>query len=72
MVDKVKINPERCKECSLCIKVCPDAALEYSREFNSLGCHPVQWKGDCRLCGMCYIMCPDYVIEIKDEEALER
>ncbi len=70
---KLILNPERCKGCSLCIKVCPDKALEYDTEnFNAHGCHPVKWKGSCRLCGMCYLICPDYVFEIRDEAALER
>ena len=68
----IRIKTERCKECSFCLNACPDKALEYSGEFNQMGCHPVRWKGSCRLCGVCYIMCPDNAIEITDEETLER
>lgn len=72
MVKKLRLYSERCKECSICIKFCPDSALEYSEDFTPLGFRYVKWSGKCRLCGICYTVCPDCVFEIIDEEALER
>jgi 2-oxoglutarate ferredoxin oxidoreductase subunit delta len=64
----VDVKEEFCKECGICIKFCPDNALEVQEKFNSRSYHPVKWKGECSFCGRCYIVCPDYAIEIKDEE----
>lgn len=61
---KVKINESFCKECGFCINICPDKALEYSKDFNAAGYHPVKWSGNCSFCGKCYIVCPDFAIEI--------
>jgi len=65
---EVKIKKEFCKECSLCIFVCPKNSLSFSNKFNSKGCHPVKWNSDnCNFCGQCFIICPDNVIEIEEK-----
>ena len=63
----LRIEKEFCKECGLCINICPDKALDFSDKFNAKGYHPIHWKGNCRLCGLCYQVCPDCVIEIVEE-----
>ena len=62
----LKINPERCKACGLCLHFCPTGALAYSKEFNVAGYHPVRQVAPekCTGCRQCVLMCPDVAIEI--------
>ena len=61
----IKIKPEKCKGCGLCVGVCPDNAIEFSGKFNSKGySYIVYTKEKCRGCAMCVLMCPDCVIEV--------
>lgn len=65
---KVLTEPERCKQCGLCVSACPVDAISYADEINSAGYHYTVVDHDkCIVCGMCYITCPDYVYEIKAE-----
>lgn len=68
--EKVIIDKERCKECGLCISVCPQNILENSEEINSHGYHPVEVKNqeDCIGCGLCALMCPDIAITIYKDD----
>ncbi len=62
----LKIDPERCKACGLCMHFCPVGGLEYSEEFNSAGYHPARQTNPekCTGCRQCIIMCPDVAIEM--------
>ncbi|MDR3256804.1 MAG: 4Fe-4S binding protein [Endomicrobium sp.] len=62
----IKINSEKCKGCSLCVKACPKQCISFSKQFNKAGYY---WtfleKTDaCIGCGFCYMMCPDVCIEV--------
>ena len=63
----IKLNPERCKGCGLCVDVCPKGNLRLSEKINSKGHHYVELiePDKCTGCGLCYQMCPDLVIEIE-------
>ncbi len=56
----VKISPDNCKSCGLCIASCPKNVLEFSTEFNKMGFHPARYKGEgCIGCGFCFYVCPE-------------
>lgn len=62
---KISIDKERCKECSLCISVCPEEAIRISEELNERGYHPAIFvKEACRGCALCATMCPEVAIEV--------
>lgn len=67
---KPLVNVERCKGCSLCIRVCPKKILEMSKKTNSQGVnYPVCIdESSCIACCFCATMCPDCVIEIEVED----
>lgn len=63
---EIKINPERCKGCELCVDICPKAIIQMSEKTNDIG-HLyaiIIDKDKCTGCALCCQMCPDLVIEI--------
>lgn len=61
----IEIDPERCKGCGLCVNVCPQKIIKFSKEFNAKGYHPAQQidpDEKCIGCGFCYMNCPDTCI----------
>jgi len=68
-MSKVIINAERCKGCSLCVKVCPKKCLALETDvFNAKGYHPaVQINDECTGCAMCAMMCPDVAIKVEKD-----
>lgn len=69
MKGRININKELCKECQLCIQVCPKNLIQLSEEFNSKGYHPIRFSenGECTGCTVCAIMCPEIAIEVYRE-----
>ena len=56
----VKINPEECKGCSLCVESCPPKCLELESGLNTYGAHPAHYSGEgCTGCGICFYCCPE-------------
>jgi 2-oxoglutarate ferredoxin oxidoreductase subunit delta len=66
-IEKLKIKQDFCKECGLCVNICPNKALKFSNKFNVYGYHPVKLEGECNACGLCFLVCPDNAIEIKED-----
>lgn len=65
MNEKIKYNPDRCKQCGLCVANCPKKAISFREEVNAAGYKTVLVDHDkCIGCGICYTMCPDGVYEI--------
>ena len=63
----VEIATDRCKGCSLCIRVCPKHVLALDdAAVNALGHHPVHLidAGACTSCVLCARICPDAVLTI--------
>jgi len=64
---EIKVDPEKCKGCELCIHFCKYNVLEISKKSNQKGYFPVQVKNldNCHGCGNCYLICPEGIcIEI--------
>ena len=60
---EVRIRPERCKGCELCIAHCPVGVLGLSTDFNAAGYHyPVVATDGCIACQACSAICPDFAI----------
>lgn len=74
---EIHIIEERCKQCRLCIELCPKEVLKESERVNKKGYHLPEVVEDlakekiCVACGFCEIACPEYSIwvEEKREEA---
>ena len=66
---KVKIEPNVCKSCELCIAICPKKVLKLSEEINDKGVHPaVCFNEDgCISCAFCAMTCPEIAIEVSKE-----
>lgn len=60
---RVRIKPDQCKGCELCIEFCPTRVLARSKDFNVKGYHyPVVANDDCINCRLCVTICPEYAI----------
>lgn len=65
----ITFNIEKCKDCGLCVSVCPQKIIAISKKMNKNGYHyaEIMNKEKCTGCGFCFQMCPDLVIEIDKE-----
>ena len=66
----IRIDPEHCKGCELCVAFCPKDVIAMSDTLNSRGQHAagVVRPEDCKGCLQCTDMCPEAAIQI-DQEA---
>lgn len=55
--------PDRCKQCLMCIPICPDASIRVNDETNSIEIDYDHCKG----CGLCTKACPFKAIEMTEE-----
>jgi 2-oxoglutarate ferredoxin oxidoreductase subunit delta len=68
----IEIDSELCKDCRLCISVCPHQLIEPTERMNQKGYRPVQFTGKapkkddkkCTGCGLCAVSCPEIAIEV--------
>jgi 2-oxoglutarate ferredoxin oxidoreductase subunit delta len=70
-MQKVTIDAEGCKGCSLCVRNCPRGLVVLDMSvLNSKGFHPAVAlrQDECRSCAACARTCPDVVITVVREE----
>jgi 2-oxoglutarate ferredoxin oxidoreductase subunit delta len=68
----IEIDSELCKDCKLCISVCPHRLIESSDRMNQKGYYPAIFAEKhlkkegrrCTGCGLCAITCPEIAIEV--------
>ena len=62
----IKINPEICKGCELCVAVCPKQVLAVGDGINAKGMNYVVAvkPEECVGCTSCSTMCPEGAIEL--------
>ncbi|MGM0609106.1 MAG: 4Fe-4S dicluster domain-containing protein [Candidatus Muiribacteriota bacterium] len=63
---RLKIAEDYCKECGLCVDVCPKKILKMSNRLNQKGYKVVEVtdESQCVACAACSKVCPDIVISI--------
>jgi 2-oxoglutarate ferredoxin oxidoreductase subunit delta len=68
----VEINPELCKDCQLCISICPEQLISLSDQLNQKGYRPVQFvekqtkkeERKSKGCCLCAVSCSEIAIEL--------
>jgi 2-oxoglutarate ferredoxin oxidoreductase subunit delta len=68
----IEIDLELCKDCKLCISVCPHQLIESSDRMNQKGYCPASFTEKplkkeprkCTGCSLCAISCPEVAIEV--------
>jgi 2-oxoglutarate ferredoxin oxidoreductase subunit delta len=67
---EIKIIAGRCKECGLCINICPVKILEAGDRINEKGFYvtTVSEPDKCIGCMLCEQICPDYAIFVSPLE----
>ncbi len=65
-MNSVKIDFDRCKECSYCVQFCPNQVLTNGSEINKKGYYPpaLQQIEKCIACAICARVCPEAAIEV--------
>ena len=64
---EINVIAYRCKECGLCINICPTKVLKTGEKTNEKGFYvtvPVNPE-KCIGCMLCEYICPDYAIFVK-------
>jgi 2-oxoglutarate ferredoxin oxidoreductase subunit delta len=70
---EIHIIEERCKQCRLCIELCPKETLKESDKVNEKGYHIPEVVEDletgnvCVACGFCEVVCPEYSIWVENK-----
>ena len=63
---QVYLIPERCKDCGICIELCPKDVLQVSVNTNSKGYHypevAPEKENECIHCDFCTVVCPEFAI----------
>jgi 2-oxoglutarate ferredoxin oxidoreductase subunit delta len=68
----IEIDLELCKDCKLCMSVCPYHLIESSDQLNQKGYYSASFsekqvkkeERKCTGCGLCAISCPEIAIEV--------
>ena len=66
-MDKIKLNRNWCKGCSLCIEICPKNVYDRESKVSSKGFKEIIIKNPalCNQCQLCELLCPDLAITIE-------
>ncbi len=70
---RITIVANRCKECELCINICPKKILVKGNDYNAKGFRytRVTDPGECIGCKLCEHICPDFAIFVESAEQAE-
>jgi len=68
----IEIDSELCKDCKLCISVCPHQLIESSNQMNQKGycsaifleSHLKKENRKCTGCALCAVICPEVAIGV--------
>ena len=66
----IRVNPDYCKGCGICIEFCPKKVYVFSKKYSKKGVKtPVPVNvGECIGCRMCELMCPDMALDVSEDE----
>jgi 2-oxoglutarate ferredoxin oxidoreductase subunit delta len=66
----IKINPDLCKGCDICLESCPKKVYEKSDIANKKGVQLPVPKNieNCVKCHLCELMCPDQAIFVGEDD----
>ncbi|MCD8025259.1 MAG: 4Fe-4S binding protein, partial [Candidatus Gastranaerophilales bacterium] len=62
----IVIDSDKCKNCGICIEVCPFKLIGHSVHANIHGTITAEFQdkdNKCKGCALCAIMCPDIAIK---------
>jgi 2-oxoglutarate ferredoxin oxidoreductase subunit delta len=64
---EVLVINDRCKECGLCIELCPPKVLDRLDNYNNFGYRPTYIKDEagCIGCKICEYACPEFAIFVR-------
>jgi len=74
-MNKILVDSERCKGCSICTNFCPKKVIGHSGVFNKAGYDYVEQNAEgCIGCGICASVCPEAAITVvkNDQVVYER
>ncbi len=60
----IRINPDWCKRCGICLELCPKQVLGFNATGRVVALHPQQ----CIACKTCERICPDFAINVEVTE----
>ena len=58
---KVRVYPDWCKGCGICVAFCPGRVLEMGPDGKAM----VGREEDCINCGFCELHCPDFAVSVR-------
>ncbi|MCF7792237.1 MAG: 4Fe-4S dicluster domain-containing protein [Victivallales bacterium] len=67
----VKIEPDECKGCKVCVHACPKECLHIGSDINKIGYQYAKFEDKgCTACGLCFYVCPELgaITVYKNEE----
>jgi NAD-dependent dihydropyrimidine dehydrogenase PreA subunit len=57
---RLRVDPDECKGCSLCIEACPPRVIHMTERLNHYGYRTAEYAGaGCTGCGICFMVCPE-------------
>ncbi len=59
---QIRISPERCNGCGVCVDICP---CDVFRLHSETGLAEAKYEVDCWYCGACEMDCSARAIEVK-------
>ncbi len=61
----IEIKKELCKNCNICVEICPLDVLVESNDITP----SIKYRDDCQSCYLCSISCPEGAIIVTPDRA---